>query len=94
MGEFMARVKTSIYVDGELWKRFKEYAFSKGLEVSSLLEDLMREEMAEDIVDKALSELIEFEVHELDFEPVETKEGVISELIRTMRNERENNLLR
>ena len=32
----MVKVKTGIYVDKELWERFRKYAMSKGVEVSKL----------------------------------------------------------
>lgn len=38
----VAKVKTSIYVDKELWEAFRRYAGSRGVEVSGLLEELMR----------------------------------------------------
>ncbi|MGC9091619.1 MAG: ribbon-helix-helix protein, CopG family, partial [Fervidicoccaceae archaeon] len=39
------RVKTSIYVDKELWEKFKTYAMRRGREVSELLEEAIRDEM-------------------------------------------------
>jgi hypothetical protein len=85
------RRKTSVYVDGDLWERFKKHAVARGVEVSSLLEELMREELG-DYVDEALGELAGSDSYELDFEPVEPK-GSVSQFVREMRDERERGLL-
>jgi hypothetical protein len=85
------RRKTSVYVDGELWERFKRYAAARGVEVSSLLEELMREELG-DYLDEALGELAGSGGYELDFEPVEPR-GPVSPVVREMRDERERGLL-
>ena len=85
------RRKTSVYVDGELWERFKRYAAARGVEVSSLLEELMREELG-DYLDEALGELAGSEGYELDFEPVKPR-GPVSSVVREMRDERERGLL-
>ncbi|RLF03649.1 MAG: CopG family transcriptional regulator [Thermoprotei archaeon] len=84
----MVKVKTSIYVDKELWKRFRKYAMSRGVEVSKLLEDAIRDELLEDALVDALMELAGSESYEIDFEPVEPREGLVSELVRVMRDER------
>jgi post-segregation antitoxin (ccd killing protein) len=86
----MAKVKTSIYVDKELWEKFKEHARKLGKEVSRLLEEIMEDEAVESTLDDALSELAGREDYEIDFEPIEPKEGTVSELIRAMRDERAN----
>ncbi len=86
------RVKTSIYIDGELWERLKERARSRSVEISRYLEDLIREELDSEIVD-ALGELIDEEVIELDFEPVRAG-GTVSDLVREMRDERGSSLSR
>jgi len=90
----VVRVKTSIYVDKELWERFKNYALKKGMEVSNFLEDMMRDEMVEETLDSVLLDLAGSENYEIDFEPVKPKEGLVSELIRVMRNERANSVSR
>ena len=84
----MVRVKTSIYVDRDVWKRFRDYARRRGVEVSRLLEELMLEAMLEEEVLKALEELGEASPVELDFEPIEPRGGLVSELVREMRDER------
>ena len=88
----MTKVKTSIYIDRELWEKFKNYALRKGIEVSSLLESLIKDEMLEEVLNEALVELTGHEGYELDFEPVKPKEGSVSELVRAMRDERANSL--
>jgi len=82
--------KTSIYIESELWERFKAHASIKGADASSLLEELIREELA-DQVSKAMEELAGPEDYQLDFDPVKPREP-ISPLIREMRDERESSL--
>ena len=81
------KVKTSIYVDRELWERFKKGAALKGVDASSLLEEALREEVC---VDELLASLLaEGEgLSELDFDPVEVEEGSVSSLVREMRDGR------
>jgi len=90
----VARVKTSIYVDRDLWKRFRDYARRKGIEASRLLEELMLEAMLEEEVPRALEALGEAPPLKLDFEPVEPRGGTVSELVREMRDERANSISR
>jgi len=87
----LVRRKISVYVDGGLWERFKRHALAKGVEVSRLLEELMREELG-DYVDEALAELAGSDSYELDFEPVGPK-GPVSHFVREMRDGRERGLL-
>lgn len=61
--------KTSIYVDRELWRKFKRYASRRGMDMSSLLEDLIREGLVEESLDGVLLELAGSEDYEVDFEP-------------------------
>ncbi len=79
------RVKTSIYVDRKLWEKLKAYARSKNMEISRLLEELIREELDSEIAD-ILSELVDERFAELDFEPVRAK-GSVSSLVREIRDE-------
>ncbi|MEM0349549.1 MAG: type II toxin-antitoxin system VapC family toxin [Candidatus Caldarchaeum sp.] len=83
-----SKVKSSVYVDGEIWRRFKKYAAEQEREVSVLLEELMREELMIDL-QAALEELAEQGEIELDFEPVKPATGLVSGLVREMRDERE-----
>ncbi len=90
----MVKVKTSIYVDKEVWERFRKYAMSKGVEVSKLLEDIIRDELLENALTDALMELAGSEDYEIDFEPMEPKEGLVSELVRVTRYERADRISR
>ncbi len=90
----MVKVKTSIYVDREVWEKFKRYASRKGVEVSNLLEDVIRDEMVEEELDEVLLELAGSETYEIDFEPVKPKEGLVSELVRVMRDGRADDISR
>lgn len=90
----MAKVKTSIYIDKDLWERFKKYALRKGVEVSSLLEDIIEEGMSEEVLDKMLLELAGVKDYEVDFEPIEPRRGSVSELVRALRSGRNSSLLR
>ena len=53
-----------------------------------MLEEITREEMAEDFLEQALRDLKDKEGREIDFEPIEPEDGPASELISVMRNER------
>ena len=90
----VVRVKASIYVDKDVWERFRRYALRRGVEVSELLEDLMRDELVEDLLDDALLSLTGSESYEVDFKPVEPMDGLVSELVRVMRDERAGNVSR
>lgn len=80
-----------MYVDVELWERFKKHAVERGSGASRLLEELIREELG-DYVDEALGELASSDSYEISFEPVEPK-GSVSQFVREMRDERERVLL-
>jgi len=90
----VVKVKTSIYVDRELWERFKKYALRRGVEVSKLLEDMVRDEMIEEILDEALLSMVGSEDYEIDFKPIKPREGLVSELIRVAREERASDIPR
>lgn len=83
----MARKKTSVYVDEDLWAELKRRAVENGVEVSSLLEGIIKEELM-NYLESYLKELAGLEDYELDFEPVKPKGGLVSELVREMRHER------
>lgn len=87
----MVRRKTSVYVEEGLWERFKVYASIKGIDMSSLLEEMIKEELA-DHIGEAIEELAGPDDYQLDFEPVRAREPV-SPLIREMRDGRANGLL-
>ncbi|MGC8607951.1 MAG: ribbon-helix-helix protein, CopG family [Vulcanisaeta sp.] len=83
----MGKIKTSIYIDEELWREFKKHAAEQGLDASELLEELIKEELMIE-----LNTLIPEETNpELDFEPIKPREPV-SGLVREMRDERESDL--
>ncbi len=84
----MAKVKTSIYADKELWEKYKASLARRGLEVSQALEDLIREELVEDLLDQALKGISEAKTSMIDFEPVKPKGGLVSIFVRAMRDER------
>ena len=90
----VVRVKVSIYVDRDVWERFRRYALRRGIKVSELLEDLMRDEMVEDLLDDELLSLTGSESYEADFKPAEPRGGLVSELVRVMRDERAGNVSR
>ncbi|MGC8987864.1 hypothetical protein [Infirmifilum sp.] len=54
--------------------------------VSKLLEEVIRNEMIDDALSDALSELSGGEDYVLDFEPVEPKEGLVSKLVGILRS--------
>jgi len=86
----VVKVKTSVYVDKDLWSSFKEYASKCGVKVSEMLEELIRDALIEVGLDKALAEM--GESYEVDFDPIEPREKTVSEFVRVMRDERENSL--
>lgn len=88
----MVKVKTSIYADKELWEKYKLSLARKGLEVSQALEELIREELVEDFLDEALKGVDEAKAIEINFEPVEPKDGLVSIFVRAMRDERAGSL--
>lgn len=88
----MVKVKTSIYADKELWEKYKLSLARKGLEVSQALEELIREELVEDFLDEALKGVDEDKAIEINFEPVEPKDGLVSIFVRSMRDERAGSL--
>ena len=78
----MVKVKTSIYIDRDLWSSFKEYASKSGVEVGKMLEEPIRDSLIEAELDKALVKM--------DFNLVEP----ISTLVRIMRDERVDRVFR
>lgn len=87
------RVKTSINIDGRLWRRLKERAAREGVDLSDFLERLIRESLPEESLSDLMGEdLIGY--HEpIDLEPVDL--GTDSaKIIREMRDERADKLSR
>ncbi|MEM3153764.1 MAG: CopG family transcriptional regulator [Candidatus Bathyarchaeia archaeon] len=87
----MGKVKTSIYADKELWEKYKSNLAKKGLEISQALEDLIKDELVEELLDEAVKDVCDIG-YEVDFEPVKPNGGLVSILVRTMRDERTNSL--
>ncbi|MGC9131649.1 MAG: ribbon-helix-helix protein, CopG family [Pyrobaculum sp.] len=72
----MGKIRTSVYIDAAIWKRLREEAAREGMDVSELLEKILREYFGE----------IPVSTEELDFEPVDL--GLrASRLVREMRDE-------
>ena len=88
----MGKVKTSIYVDRDLWRRFKMYASKRDEEISRLLEEIIQDEIVDEILDEVLYELAGGEDHEVDFEPIKPRGGPVSAMVRVMRDERANGI--
>ncbi|MEM3382534.1 MAG: hypothetical protein QXL52_04320 [Nitrososphaerales archaeon] len=84
----MVKVKTSIYTDKELWEKYKENVTKRGVDISQALEDIIRDEIVEDLLDEAIKVVNDTISYEIDFEPVKPKEGFVSIFVRTMRDER------
>jgi len=85
----VVKEKTSIYIDRELWRKFKKYVLKRGMDISSFLEDIIRSELIEEALDSILLKLAGLEdYYEADFEPIKPKEGLVSELVRVMNHER------
>lgn len=87
----MIKVKTSIYIDKELWEKLKLIALKNKLEASQMLEEIIKNEIVEDFLEEVVTNIKDSESYEIDFEPIESK-GFVSELVRVMRDERSNNI--
>ncbi len=90
----MVRSKTSVYVDQGLWERLRRYSARKSSEVSRILEKMIEEEMTEDIIDVEISRIMKEKTYELSFEPIKLKRGLLSTMVREMRDERASHLSR
>ncbi|MGQ9782290.1 MAG: hypothetical protein ACUVQ8_08680 [Nitrososphaeria archaeon] len=88
----MVKVKTSIYVDKELWEKFKLQASKKGIEIGRMLEEIIKDEMTDNFLNQMIADTGGSEDYEIEFEPVAPEKGLVSELVRVMRDERENNI--
>lgn len=81
----MVRVKTSVYVDSELWQNLKRRAYEENKDLSDLIEELIVEKISLE-VEKKLESSISLD-SEIDFKPIKPK-SEISKLVREMRDER------
>ncbi len=89
-----SRYKTSVYIDRELWEKLRNYARRRNMEISKLLEELIREGIVEEELIEVLDDMVEEETIELDFEPILIEAGEISSIVREMRDERSNRISR
>ncbi len=80
------KVRTSVYLDREVWEAFKAAARMRRVEVSRLLEEILREEVAMGL-EGALIDLAGEIDYEVDFEPVRPS-APVSPLVREMRDAR------
>ncbi|WP_297471252.1 ribbon-helix-helix protein, CopG family [Thermococcus sp.] len=83
----MGKVKTSVYIDEELWREFRQLAVREGSEVSKLLEEAIRNYIIQELIDVDDSDI------PIWFEPVEVGGESVSKMVREMRDEREKGLL-
>ena len=88
----MGKIKTSIYIDAELWWELKKDAAEEKKDLSKLLEEIISEELLLGVEDSLREMIREFE-EKIEFEPVVAK-GSVSELVRAIRDEREDSILR
>ncbi len=84
----MGKVKTSVYIDEELWREFKELARREKSEVSKLLEEALMNYL----INEVLKNIDDSEVP-LWFEPLKVEGESSEKLVREMRDEREERLL-
>ncbi len=84
----MGKVKTSVYLDEELWKEFKELAQREKSEVSRLLEEALMNYL----INEVLRDVDDSEVP-LWFEPLKVEGESSERLVREMRDDREKRLL-
>ncbi|HLH45451.1 MAG TPA: hypothetical protein VKV31_01670 [bacterium] len=85
----MRRFKTSVYVDRELWERFKMTFRSRGL--TRVLEEALEEKLLEESLEGVLPPLDNTWSVEVNFEPVTPKKSV-SGLVKVGRRRREKSL--
>ncbi len=83
-------VKTSISIDKKIWMELKNLALERGKDVSSILKDAIENELNSNL-DKSLTKYSIQGTSDLDFEPIKPK-GKISDLIRSMRDDRESRI--
>ncbi len=84
----MGKVKTSVYIDEELWGEFKELAQREKSEVSKLLEEALMNYL----INEVLRDVDDSEVP-LWFEPLKVGGESTEKLLREMRDGREKRLL-
>ncbi|WP_456321288.1 ribbon-helix-helix protein, CopG family [Palaeococcus sp. (in: euryarchaeotes)] len=83
----MGKVKTSVYIDEELWKEFKELARRERNEVSKLLEEALMNYLIGDV----LGEIDDSNIP-IWFDPLKVKGEKSENILREMRYEREKSI--
>ncbi len=83
------KIKSTIVIDRELWYKFRARLLEEGVEeVSSALEELVREELLEDYVSQALGGLLNGELPG-EVKPVKPQVETHAEnVVRELRDER------
>jgi ferredoxin-fold anticodon binding domain-containing protein len=83
------KIKTTIVVDKDLWSKFKAKLLDEGVdEVSSVIEEMIREELVVDKVVDSLNELIGGELIQV-VEPVKPlAETAAEKVVRELRESR------
>jgi hypothetical protein len=83
------KIKTTIVVDKDLWSKFKAKLLDEGVdEVSSVIEEMIREELVVDKVVDSLNELIGGELTQV-VEPVKPlAETAAEKVVRELRESR------
>ena len=84
------KVKASMSIDEEIWMELKNLALQRGKDISSILKDAIENELCLDL-DKFLMKYSKYGKSDLDFEPIKPN-GKISDLMRSMRDDRENRI--
>lgn len=92
----MGKIKSSIYIDEELWRELKRRAVEMDLEIGSLLEELIKDNLLIGIEEELVEMGGDLSDVEIDFEPIKPidRQRLVSTLIRDLRDERENSLFR
>lgn len=81
------KVKTSISIDKEIWIDLKNLALQRGMDISSILKDIIENQLYLDL-DKFLMKYSKPGDSNLDFETIKPRSKV-SDLVRSIRDDRE-----
>lgn len=84
------KTKTSISIDQQVWTKLKNLAVERGVDISSLLQIAIEDELISNFEDS----IMKFSTKggtELDFDPIEPRQN-ISGLVSGMRDEREDRI--
>ena len=83
-------MKKSISIGKQIWMELKNLALEWGKDISSILKDAIENELNSNL-DKSLMKYSIHGTFDLDFEPIKPK-SKISDLIRSMRDDRESHI--